>query len=142
MKIRILTIFAMFLAVVLFSYGSANAQVVDAVKDAASKTKDVTVDAAKKTKVVVTDGLEKAADTTKDVSVDAAKKTASTSKKIGNYSVDVTEGVTGTVYEGGKWFTVTTWDGTKWVSKRVWYATKKAGTATKDAVVGDGEKKP
>ena len=55
-----------FFAAVFFTYGEANGQVVDAVKDAAGKTKDVTVDAAKKTRVVVTDGLEKAADKTED----------------------------------------------------------------------------
>ncbi len=68
-------------AAVLFAYGAANGQVVDAVKDAASKTKDVTVRTVQKTSVIITDGLEKAADKTKDTTVDAAKKTASTSAK-------------------------------------------------------------
>lgn len=128
----------MFFALVLFSYGSAEAQVVDAVKDAASKTKEVT----KKTAVVVTDNVKKAADKTEDVTVDTAKKTASASKKVGSYSIDVTESAAGHAYEGGKYYTVKTWDGTKWVSNRVWYKTKKAADATKDAIVGDGEKKP
>lgn len=138
MKIRSLTGIGVFFAIVLFSYGSADAQVVDAVKDAASKTKEVT----KKTAVVVTDKVEDAADKTKDVTVDAAKKTAKTSKKVGSYSIDVTENVAGHAYEGGKYYTVKTWDGTKWVSNRVWYKTKKAADATKDAIVGDGDKKP
>lgn len=114
-----------FLAVVLFSYGSADAQVPDAVKDAAKKTKDVTVDAAKKVGVVVTDNLEKGADKTKDATVSTAKAVGKKSKKIGSHTIDVTENVAGETYEGGKWFMVTTWDGTKWVSKRTWYATKK-----------------
>ena len=76
---------------------------------------------------MVTDALDTAADKIQDVTADTARKTASTSKKIGNYSVDVTENVAGQAYEGGKWVTVTTWDGTKWVSNRVWYATKKVG---------------
>ena len=140
MKLQNLASVAVFLAAVLFSYGSAEAQVVDAAKEAASKTKEAT----KKTAVVVTDNLEKAADKTKDATADAAKKTATTSKKIGNYSVDVTENVVGQAekpYEAGKYYTVKTWDGTKWVSNRVWFKTKKAADATKDAVVGD-EKKP
>lgn len=149
MKVRSLAGLMVLFTAVAFSYGTASAQVVDAVKGAASKTKDVTVDAAKKTAevtkkttVVVTDGLETAADKTKDVTVDSAKKTGSAAKKIGNYSVETTENVAGSAYEGGKWFMVTTWDGTKWVSKRTWYATKKAAGATKDAVVGNEEKKP
>lgn len=129
-------------AIVLFSYGSASGQVVDAVKDAAAKAKEVTVDAAKKTTVVVTDGLEKAADKTKDEAVEGSKKAASTSKKVGSYSIDVTEGVVGKTYEGGRYYSVKTWDGTKWVSKQVWYATKKAASGTKNAVVGDGQQKP
>ncbi len=130
-----------FFASVMFSYESANAQVVGAIKDAASKTKEVTVDQAKKTanvatkiEVVVTDSLEKAADGTKDTAIDASKKAASTSKKVGNYSVDVSENIAGTAYEGGKWFTVTTWDGTKWVSKRAWFKTKKAADETKKVI--------
>src|SRR5829696_6203476 len=110
--------FLVFSFVVLFAYGTSQAQVVDAVKDAASKTKDVTVDAAKKTKVVVTDGLEKAADKTEDAASATGKAVGSTSKKIGNHTINVTENIAGSAYEGGKWFVTTTWDGTKWVSKR------------------------
>ena len=124
----------MFFAAVFFAYGQANGQVVEKIKDAAGKTKDVTVGAAKKTKVVVTDGLEKAADKTEDAASATAKAAKSTSKTIGHHTINVTENVAGTAYEGGKWFTVTTWDGTKWVSKRTWMATKKVAGATKDAV--------
>ncbi|MGD9563960.1 MAG: hypothetical protein AB7F88_17755 [Pyrinomonadaceae bacterium] len=129
---------AIFAVVVLFSYNTSNAQVVDAVKDAASVTKKAVVKGAKE----VADTTGDVADVTGDVSKSAAKKTVKTSKKVGKYSIDVTEGVSGAAYEGGKWFVVTTWDGTKWVSKKVWYATKKGADATKDFVVGDGEKKP
>jgi len=120
--------------VVLFAYGQANAQVPEPVKDAASKTKDVTVDAAKKTKVIVTDGLAKAADKTGDAASATASAAKSTSKTIGHHTVTVTDNVVGEVRKDGKWFTVTTWDGTKWVSKRTWIETKKAAGATKDAV--------
>jgi len=140
MKLRVLgNLFAVF-AIALFSYSAANAQVVDAVKDAADKTKDVTVDAAKKTVEVTKDAAdktknatEKIAEGTKDTTVDAAKKT-------GKYTVRVVDNVKGQSYEGGRWLVVTTWDGTKWVSKRTWFATKKAASVTKDAVVGDDNK--
>jgi hypothetical protein len=134
-----------FFAAVLFAYGQSNAQVVDKIKDAAGKTKDVTVEAADKTKnatekaahktkVIVTDGLEKAADKTGDAAAATGSAVKSTSKTIGRHAITVTDNVAGAAYEGGKWFTVTTWDGTKWVSKRTWYATKKVAGATKDAI--------
>ena len=119
---------------VLFAYGQANAQVPEPIKDAAGKTKDVTVDAAKKTKVIVTDGLTKAADKTGDAASATASAAKSTSKTIGHHTVTVTDNVVGEVKKDGKWFTVTTWDGTKWVSKRTWIETKKVAVATKDAV--------
>lgn len=126
MKFRGLWCVVVFFAAVFFAYSDGNAQVVEKVKDAAGKTKDVTVDAAKKTKVVVTDGLEKVADKTEDAASATAKAAKSTSKKIGRHTITVTDNIVGEVQEGGKWFVVTTWDGTKWVSKRTWYATKKA----------------
>ena len=119
---------------VLFAYGQANAQVPEPIKDAAGKTKDVTVDAAKKTKVIVTDGLTKAADKTGDAASATASAAKSTSKTIGHHTVTVTDNVVGEIKKDGKWFTVTTWDGTKWVSKRTWIETKKVAVATKDAV--------
>ena len=137
----VFTVIALALAV-LFSYTTSSAQVVDAVKDAASKTKEVTVDTAKKTKVIVTDSLSKAADKTGDAAAATGSAIKSKSTKFGNTAVNVTENVAGQAYEGGKWFMVTTWDGTKWVTKRTWYATKKAAGATKDAVVGDEDNKP
>lgn len=125
-------------AVVFFAYGTGSAQVVEKVKDAAEKTKDVTVGAAKKTKVFVTDGLAKAGDKTADAAKSGAKKT----KNFGSHAVSTTENVTGEVRENGKYYSVKTWDGTKWVSKRVWYATKKGATATKEAVAGEDQQKP
>ena len=110
---------AFLFAAVLFAYGQANAQVPEKVKDAAGKVKDVTVDAA---------------DKTGDAASATGKAVKSTSKTIGHHTINVTEDVAGTAYEGGKWFMVTTWDGTKWVSKRTWYETKKVAGKTKDAV--------
>ncbi len=133
MKYKGLQIFVFAFVAVLFSYGSASGQIVNAAKDAADKAKEVT----KKTGVVVTDGLEKIADKTKDATVDGTKKAAKTTKNFGNKSVEVTENIAeGTVREG-KFYTVKTWDGTKWVSKQVWFASKKTADKTKDVVVGD-----
>lgn len=147
-----------FALAVLFAYGTVNAQVPDKVKDAAGKTKDVTVDAAKKTahvtkeaakktadvttdaaektadvtadtthktKVVVTDGLEKAADKTADATSATAKAVGSKTKSFGNHAVTVTDNVTATTTQEGKYYSVTTWDGTKWVTKRTFYPNKK-----------------
>jgi hypothetical protein len=61
-----------FALAVLFAYGTVNAQVPEKVKDAAGKTKDVTVDAAKKTAGATKDAAKKTA----EVTTDAAKKTA------------------------------------------------------------------
>jgi len=119
---------------VLFAYGQGSAQVPESVKDAAGKTKDVTVDAAKKTRVVVTDGLAKAADKTGDAASATASAAKSTSKTIGHHTVTVTDNVVAEAKKDGKWFTVTTWDGTKWVSKRTFIESKKVAGATKDAV--------
>lgn len=138
MKKRTLAFFALGFGVVLFSFGSASAQVVDAVKDAADKTKDVTVKVAKKSRVVVTDGFTTAAEKTKDVSGDVANKTKSETKSFGARTVIVTENIVDRSKEAGKWAAVTTWDGSKWVTKRVWFVTKKSGKVTKEAVVGDG----
>lgn len=65
MKIKRLVNLAVVFVIALFSYSAANAQVVDAVKDAAKKTAEVTVDAAKKTAEVTGD----IAEGTKDVTV-------------------------------------------------------------------------
>lgn len=121
MKLKSLFKFALIFSFVLVSYNAVNAQIVDAAKDAAAKTKSVTIDTVNKTVEMTTD----TADKTKDVTVDAAKKTASGAKTFGNYSVSITDTVTGAAYEGGKWFVTSTWDGAKWVSKRVWYPNKK-----------------
>lgn len=137
MKLKILFNLSAIFVFALFSYNTANAQVVDAVKEAAKKTKDVTVDAAKKT-AGVTKGV---ADKTTEVTVDGAKATGAGAKKIGGYTVELVDNVKGQSYEGGRWLVVTTWDGTKWVSKRTWFATKKAATATKEFVVGEEKDK-
>ncbi|HEY8562875.1 MAG TPA: hypothetical protein VIL74_21030 [Pyrinomonadaceae bacterium] len=149
MKLRVLgNLFAVFVFA-LFSYSAAQAQIPDAVKDAAEKTKDVTVDTTKKTVELTKDAADKTSDATKkvagktkDATVDAAKTTGSGLKKVGNYSVELVDNVKGQAYEGGRWLTTTTWDGTKWVTKRAWYATKKAAAVTKDAVSGDQNKQP
>ena len=140
-------------AAVIFSYTLTSAQVPDKVKDAASKTKDVSVKTAKKTTDVVNDSADKAVDKTKDV-VDAtgdtaaktSKATASKSRQIGNYTVQTTENVTemapAKVKGEGRWLTTTTWDGSKWVAKRAWYETKKDTRSTKDAVTGSERPRP
>ena len=134
---RVINFFAV-AGFVFVGFVAADAQVVDAVKDAASKTKDVAEDAkdvtvktTKKTTVVVTDGVTGAADATADAAVlgakataSGAKKAASETKSFGSHTVNVSEDIADKAVEGGKYFTVTTWDGTKWVSKKVWYASK------------------
>jgi hypothetical protein len=140
MKLKKFVWFPVLFAVALFSYTVANAQVVEKVKDAAwatknatvkaaKKTADVTMDAASKTKDVTVDAYDKvtaetpeAAATVKDGAVKSAKVGSSKVNKYGEYTINVTEGVAGGAYEGGKWFMTSTWDGAKWVSKRVWYA--------------------
>lgn len=99
---------------VLITYSTAIAQENEPSEDTKSPVSKV--------KVVVTDGLEKAADATKSA-VDKVKKTTT---NFGNNAVDVTEDVAETVYKKGKYYTVTTWNGTKWVTKQVWFETKKA----------------
>ena len=149
MKLRVLCNLATVLVIALFSYSAANAQVVQKVKDAADKTKEVTVDTTKKTVELTKDAAdktknvtEKVVDKTKDATVEAAKTTGSGAKKAGGYTVKLVDNVKGQSYEGGRWLVVTTWNGTKWVSNRTWVATKKAADATRDAIVGDKDKKP
>ena len=100
MTIRRLSGLALFAGVVLFSYASANAQ-------------DTTTTPTSNPRVVVTDNLSKP----NTPSTEAVKPTTTTTK-IGNYSVNVSEGVTGQNLENGKFLTITKWDGTKWVTKR------------------------
>lgn len=138
MRLRVLNCFGLLFAIVLFSYGAAQGQVVDAIKDAAKKTKDVTVDAAKKTAEVTTD----IATGTADVATDVWDVSAKGTKKAVYYVGDKTADFAKLGYDGGKQVVVTTWDGTKWVSKKTWLFTKKAADGTKDFIVGDGEVKP
>lgn len=149
MKLRVLGNCLAIVTIALFSYVSISAQVVDAVRDAAEKTADVTKDAAKKTADVTKAAAEKtvdatkdAAGATKDVTKDAAQAAGSGAKTGGSWTVRLVDNVKDASVDGGRWLVVTTWDGTKWVSKRTWFATKKAAGATRDAVVGDDEKKP
>ena len=103
MTIKRLSSLMMFLGFVLFSYALANAQ----------DTKTTTTNP----RVVVTDNLAKPATAT----AEAAKTATTTTKKIGNYSVNITEGVVAQTTpspESGKYYNVTKWDGTKWVTKR------------------------
>ncbi len=119
------------LTIVLIAYGTTQGQVISTIKGTTEKTVkktvEVTKDVAGKTKDVVETGSEK--------SVEGGKAVGSKATKIGSYSVDVTENVVGTAYEGGRWLTVKTWDGTKWVSKRAWFKTKKVSGEVKKAVI-------
>lgn len=149
MKLRVLCNFVTIFGIALFSYSAASAQVVDAVKDAADKTKEVTIDTTKKTVEITKDAAdktknatEKIAGKTKDTTVNAAKTTGSGAKKIGNYTVELVDNVKEKTPEAGRWLVMTTWNGTKWVTKRTWVATKKAANVTKDAVVGNDHKQP
>jgi hypothetical protein len=104
---------AIFFAAVLFSYDTVNAQ---------ETTKPAAEPAAKKNRVVVTDPFDKPA----PAATESTPAPKSTAQQFGNYSVKVTESVSGQNFENGKWFTVTKWDGTKWVSKRTFFPNKEA----------------
>jgi hypothetical protein len=91
------------LGFVLFSCASANAQ-------------QTTTTENSNPRVVVTDNLAKPSTPANTQST----KPTTTTTKIGNFSVNVTEGVTGQNLENGKFLTVTKWDGSKWVTKREW----------------------
>ncbi|MEZ5344545.1 MAG: hypothetical protein R2681_03220 [Pyrinomonadaceae bacterium] len=110
MKLKALSIFGLFFGIVLFSAGSANAQIVPVVEKAAKATAS---------------GVKKASKATASGVKKGAKGTASVAKNVGEATAD-----------GGKWVIVTTWDGTKWVSKKVWWVAKKTGTGTKRVVMG------
>jgi len=136
MKSQALFALVAFFATVLFSYGSASAQVVEKTKEVTSKTTKAVVDSTKKAASVTKDATTAAASKTKDVVTDSADKTTdvakdtagvgkSKSQSFGKNTVTVTENIAGQAYEGGKYLTVTTWDGTKWVSKQVWQPNKK-----------------
>lgn len=129
MKMKSLMRLVIISSFVLFAYVATSAQE----KETANDTKQ----AAEKTKVVVTDGLAKAADATKT----GVEKSAKAVKTFGSNAVEVTDNVVGKSAEvggktlqAGRYYTVKTWDGTKWVSKQVWYETKAAGTAVTKTV--------
>ena len=136
--------FGLSLAVVLFSYVGANAQIVDTAKKIADKTRDVTVDAANKTVEVTKDVadktknatvgvFDKTADVTKDAAdktVDGTKAVLSGAKKVPGYVIETTGDLAEKTVEGGKYLLTSTWDGAKWVSKKVWYPTKNTAAKT------------
>lgn len=111
MTFKRLSSLAMFVGVVLFSYAAANAQQTTPTTTTATPTTPTT-----NSRVVVTDNLAKPS----TPATSQSTKPTTTTKTIGNYSVKVTEGVTGQNLENGKFLTVTRWDGTKWVTKREW----------------------
>jgi len=102
MRIKRLSSLGLFFVAVLFSYSTVKAQ-------------DTSTTPTTNPRVVVTDNL------TKPVTpATQANKPTTTTTKIGNFSVNVSEGVTGQNLENGKYLTVTKWDGAKWVTKREW----------------------
>jgi len=96
----------MFVGCVLFSYAVADAQ----------QTTTTTTTPTTNSRVVVTDNLAKPSTPASS----QPSKPSTTSTKVGNYNINVTEGVTGQNTDNGKFLTVTRWDGSKWVTKREW----------------------
>jgi hypothetical protein len=113
MSIKRLTSLVMFFGVVLFSYAAASAQ----------DTTTTTTTTSTNPRVVVTDNLSKPST---PANQPATAKTTTT--KIGNFNINVTEGVTGQNLENGKFLTITKWDGTKWVTKREWVPNNPSAT--------------
>lgn len=138
MKLRVLVNFAAIFVIALISYNTASAQIVEKVKETADKTREVTIDTTKKTVELTKDATGK----TKSTIVEAAKTTNSGAKRFGSYTVELVDNVRGQTSQSGRWITETNWDGAKWVSKRVWSAGKKTVEKSKQAVVGDNDKKP
>ena len=110
MRIKRLTSLGLFFVAVLFSYSTAKAQ-------------DTTTTPTTNPRVVVTDNLSKPA-----TPATQTNRPAKTTTKVGNFSINVTEGVTGQNLESGKYLTVTKWDGSKWVTKREWVPNGPVGT--------------
>jgi hypothetical protein len=100
----------MFAGFVLFSYAIADAQ------QTTTTTTTTTTTPTTNSRVVVTDNLAKPS----TPSSNQPSTPVTNTKKIGNYNVNVTEGVTGQNMDNGKFLTITRWDGTKWVTKREW----------------------
>ncbi len=142
MRLRIVYCFSLILGVVLFSYGTTNAQVVDAVEKVAEVTKEATVETAKKTAEVTKD----IAKGTKDVTVKGAKKTVKVTKKVYDKGDDVASDTAKLTKKGakkalnaGEYVTISVWDGTEWVSKKVKKGTFKGVEKTKESVEIVGE---
>lgn len=138
MKLRVLVSFTAIAVIVLISCSTANAQIVEKVKEAADKTREVTIDTTEKTVELTKD----AADKSKSRTAEVVKKNNSGVKRFGSYSVELVDKVQGKTTESGRWLTVTTWDGAKWVSKRIWSPTKKAADKTTNALNGSKNKQP
>lgn len=116
MKIKAFMNVGLILVAVLFSYAVVNAQDQTSDKTTANQAP------MPKHQVVVTDNLAKPETAGTAASVTSQPKTST--KKIGNYNISVTDNVQGQSMENGKYFMVTTWDGTKWVTKRTWMPNK------------------
>lgn len=134
MKLNALFALVAFFGAVLFSYSTASAQSEDKTKETKSanavvapekKVTKAVAEPVTKTTVVVTDTLTNAADKTKDAAASTTSTVATKSQTIGKTTINVTEGVKGDAYEGGRWLTTSTWDGSKWVYKRLWFPNKK-----------------
>jgi len=102
----------MFVGVVLFSYAVSYGQ--------QTSTTTTTTTTSTNPRVVVTDNLAKPT-----TAASQPTKPATSTTKIGNYNVNVSEGVTAQAQtqQSGKFLTITKWDGTKWVTKREWVPT-------------------
>ena len=119
MTFKRLSSLAMFVGFVLFSCAAVNAQ--QTTTTTTSPTATPTTTTSTNPRVVVTDNLAKPSATS--ASQSGTPKTTTT--KIGNFNVNVTEGVTAQAQtqQNGKFLTVTKWDGSKWVTKREWVPT-------------------
>ena len=108
----------MFVGFVLFSCAAVKAQ--QTTTTTTSPTTTPTTITSTNPRVVVTDNLAKP---TTSAASQTTPKTSTT--KIGNYNVNVSEGVTAQAQtqQSGKFLTVTKWDGSKWVTKREWVPT-------------------
>jgi len=136
MKLKGLNCFVMLLTIVLFSYGAAQAQVVDTVKDAAKKTVDVTTDAVDKAADVTVDAAKKTVDVTTDVydkADDAAAKAAKKTVKATKNTYDKADDLAADAAEG----TAKVYDKSDDVAADIWEATAKG---TKHAVYYVGDK--
>jgi hypothetical protein len=123
MTFKRLSSLAMFVGFVLFSYAVGYGQQTTTTTTTPATTS--TTPTSTNPRVVVTDNLAKPATAT----TAATNRPTTSTTKVGNFNINVTEGVTGQDLENGKFLTITKWDGTKWVTKREWVPNN--GTAAK-----------